>query len=144
MMISTKGRYALRLMIDIASQGQDVKTPLREVSERQGISVKYLEQLVVPLISAGLIYSVRGAHGGYVLSRPAEEISTGEILRASEGGYAPVACLEENAAICPRRNECTTFDFWTGLENVIDDYLNGIKLSDLVDHSKTDCQDKLC
>lgn len=144
MMISTKGRYALRLMIDLASQGKDAKTPLREVSERQGISVKYLEQLVVPLISAGLIYSVRGAHGGYVLSRSAEDISTGEILRASEGGYAPVACLEDEAEVCPRRNECATYDFWTGLENVIDEYLNGVKLSDLVDTTEIDSQEKLC
>ncbi len=132
MMISTKGRYALRLMIDLAHQGKDAKTPLREVSQRQGISIKYLEQLVSSLVSAGLLKSVRGAYGGYVIDRPFEEITAGDILRAAEGSTAPVACLEEGASVCLRKHECETFEFWAGLERVIDEYVDSVKLSDLI------------
>ncbi|MGN0302317.1 MAG: RrF2 family transcriptional regulator [Anaerotardibacter sp.] len=132
-MISTKGRYALRLMIDLARQGKDAKTPLREVSQRQGISVKYLEQLVSSLVSAGLLKSVRGAHGGYVIVRPFDEITAGDILRAAEGSTAPVACLEEGTQhVCLRRHECETIAFWAGLERAIDEYVDSVKLSDLI------------
>lgn len=131
MMVSTKGRYALRLMIDIAEQGEDSRVPLREVSERQSISIKYLEQLAGNLVKAGLLASTRGARGGYVLTRPAEAITAGDVLRAAEGSCAPVACLEDGFGICPRRDECNTITFWEGLDNAIEEYVDGVSLSDL-------------
>ena len=131
MKISTKGRYALRLMICVAEGEEGSVTTLREVSESQGISVKYLEQLVSALTAAGLLEGHRGAHGGYSLKRPASQISAGDIIRASEGSIAPVACLDEDFGICPRRDICETLDFWKGLDEVIDTYMDGVKLSDL-------------
>ena len=135
MKISTKGRYALRLMISIAEKGDDSVTTLREVSEEQAISVKYLEQLVSALTGAGLLRGHRGARGGYSLKRPASQITAGDIIRASEGGTAPVACLEDGFGVCPRADFCETLDFWVGLDAVIDGYLDGVKLSDLVEKS---------
>lgn len=131
--MSTKGRYALRLAIDIAQQEGASNTPvsLREASERQGISVKYLEQLAGQMTRGGILKSTRGAHGGYSLSRPADQVSAGDILRACEGGTAPVACLEDGFGICPRRNECETLSFWEGLDKVIDSYVNSVSLADL-------------
>ena len=131
MMISTKGRYALRLMIDVAQQGEDARVPLREVSERQSISIKYLEQLAGSLVRADLLKSVRGAHGGYVLTRPATEMTAGDVLRAAEGSCAPVACLEDDFGICPRRNECNTISFWEGLDNAIETYVDSVLLADM-------------
>ncbi|MEF9842041.1 MAG: Rrf2 family transcriptional regulator [Raoultibacter sp.] len=131
-MISTKGRYALRMVIDFARQGEEACVPLREVAERQGISVKYLEQLASLLIQADILRSVRGPHGGYVLIRPPEETNVGDILRAAEGSCAPVACLEADFGICPRRSECETFSFWEGLDKVIEAYVDGVTVADLV------------
>lgn len=135
MKISTKGRYALRLMIVIASKDGDAYTTLREVSEDQSISVKYLEQLVGSLTDAGLLVGHRGIHGGYSMAKPADQISVGDILRASEGGIAPVACLEEGYGVCPRRDACETLSFWQGLDDVIAEYVDGVKLSDLVNEA---------
>ena len=132
MMISTKGRYALRLMIDIAEQGEDARVPLREVAERQGISIKYLEQLAGSLVRAGLLKSTRGARGGYVLTRSSDEMTAGDVLRAAEGSCAPVACLEDDFGICPRRSECNTIAFWEGLDKTIENYVDGVTLGDLV------------
>ncbi|WP_139650607.1 RrF2 family transcriptional regulator [Raoultibacter phocaeensis] len=132
MMISTKGRYALRLMIDIAEQGEGSRVPLREVAERQSISIKYLEQLAGSLVRVGLLKSMRGARGGYVLTRPALEITAGDILRAAEGSCAPVACLEDDFGVCPRRDECNTISFWEGLDRTIEEYVDGVSLADLV------------
>lgn len=131
-MISTKGRYALRLMIDIAEQGEDARVPLREVAERQGISIKYLEQLAGSLVRAGLLKSTRGARGGYVLTRPSDEMTAGDVLRAAEGSCAPVACLEDDFGVCPRRSECNTIAFWEGLDKAIENYVDGVTLGDLV------------
>lgn len=136
MKISTKGRYALRMMIAIAEKEDGELTTLREVSESQGISVKYLEQLVGRLTNAGLLVGHRGIHGGYSLAKSAEEITAGDILRTSEGGTAPVACLEDDFGICPRRGECETIAFWEGLDKVIEEYVNSVKLSDLVHRAK--------
>ena len=135
MKISTKGRYALRLMICVAEKGPGAVTTLREVSESQGISVKYLEQLVPALTGNDLLQGHRGAHGGYSLKRPADEISAGDIIRASEGNTAPVACLEDEPIVCPRQDFCETLDFWKGLDDVIDDYIDSVKLSALAEQS---------
>lgn len=131
MMISTKGRYALRLMIDIAEQGEGSRVPLREVAERQSISIKYLEQLAGSLVREDLLKSMRGARGGYVLTRAADDITAGDILRAAEGSCAPVACLEDDFGICPRRDECNTISFWEGLDRTIEQYVDGVTLGDL-------------
>ena len=126
-----KGRYALRLMIYIAAFGdEEGKIALREVSEREKISLKYLEQLVRPLMHAELLRSVRGKGGGYVLARPADEITAGDILRAAEGTTATVACDGLEGA-CTRADLCSTVKFWTGLEKAIDDYVDGVTLADL-------------
>jgi len=131
MMISTKGRYALRFMVDLAEhRGDDVIT-LKSVSARQDISVKYLEQIVTLLNRAGLIRSVRGNQGGYRLTRKPEEYSAGEILRVVEGSLSPVACLTENAEECERYGYCKTVNFWAGLKKVVDDYTNSVTLADL-------------
>ena len=135
MKISTKGRYALRLMICVAEKGDDTLTTLREVAEEQDISVKYLEQLVSALTGAGLLQGHRGARGGYSLQRPATDITAGDIIRASEGGTAPVACLEDGFGVCPRQDFCETLDFWEGLDDAIDTYLDSVKLSDLATRS---------
>lgn len=136
MKISTKGRYALRLMIEIGRKEEGQLTTLREVAERQNISMKYLEQLVGHLTRAKLIIGHRGIHGGYSLARSAEDITAGDILRASEGGTAPVACLEDEAPECPRRPTCDTIDFWEGLDNVIEGYVDSVTLADLVRQNK--------
>lgn len=129
-MISTRGRYALRMMVDLAQQGPDARSSLRSVSERQGISVKYLEQLAAPLVAAGLIGSVRGPRGGYHLARPANQITAGDVLRAAEGTLAPVACLSEGTE-CDRRATCPTVDFWAGLQKTTTDYLDSSTLAQL-------------
>lgn len=136
MKISTKGRYALRLMIEIGRKDAGQLTTLREVAERQDISMKYLEQLVGHLTHANLIVGHRGIHGGYSLAKDAKDITAGDILRASEGGTAPVACLEDAAPECPRRPMCDTIDFWEGLDNVIEGYVDSVTLEDLVQQNK--------
>lgn len=137
MKVSTKGRYALRLMIDLAEHGRGDFIPLKEVSARQGVSVKYLEQIVNQLSRAGLLQSVRGAQGGYRLAKSPTEYTAGEILRVTEGGLAPIACLDQAAEVCPRNEQCSTLDFWIGLAHVIDHYVDSVTLADLVaDHQK--------
>lgn len=136
MKISTKGRYALRLMIHIAEKDEGSVTTLREVSEAQAISVKYLEQLVPALVGSGLLEGHRGARGGYSLKVPAAQITAGQIIRASEGGTAPVACLEEGFGVCPRRDVCETLEFWKGLDDVIESYLDSVTLADLAEQSR--------
>ncbi len=131
MLVSTKGRYALRLMMEVASKSDNRPVSIKEVSKTQDLPAKYLEQLVRPLTKAKILKSVRGQHGGYILARPASEISVGEIIRASEGDVAPVYCLETNAETCPRRAFCTTLSFWEGLDNVINDYLDSYTLERL-------------
>lgn len=131
MLISSKGRYALRLMIHIAAfGGTEGKIALREVAAREDISLKYLEQLVRPLMRASLLHGARGKGGGYTLARPADEISAGDILRAAEGTTAPVACEGLDGA-CQRADLCSTVRFWTGLDEVIERYVDGVTLADL-------------
>lgn len=132
MVISTKGRYALRLMLDIAMQDGSSPVPLHDIAERQGVSFKYLEQIVPPLSKAGFLKSVRGANGGYLLTRDPSEITTGDILRAGEGNLAPVACLASDEIDCPRADLCVTLPFWKGLDEAITAYIDSVTLADLV------------
>lgn len=132
MKVSTKGRYALRLMIDLAEHDHGSFIPLKDISARQDISIKYLEQIVNQLSRSGLLKSVRGAQGGYRLSKPMNEYTAGEILRVTEGGLAPVACLEVNAETCPRNDFCSTLPFWHGFADAINNYVDSITLEDLV------------
>lgn len=130
MKISSRGRYALRLMVDIANRPADEWVNLRDVASRQEISVKYLEQIVTPLSRAGLLLSSRGPQGGYRLSRPAKGYTAGDILRAIEGSLAPVACLEgENR--CGRRSFCPTLNFWEGLGRLVNEYVDSVTLEEL-------------
>ncbi|MGN0039170.1 MAG: RrF2 family transcriptional regulator [Coriobacteriales bacterium] len=132
MVISTKGRYALRLMLDIAMQDGSSPVPLHDIAERQGVSFKYLEQIVPPLSKAGFLKSVRGANGGYLLTKDPSEITTGDILRAGEGNLAPVACLASDEVDCPRADLCVTLPFWRGLDDAITAYIDSVTLADLV------------
>ncbi len=138
MLVSTKGRYALRMMIDIARQPSDRRVSLREIGERQGISAKYLEQLARLLCAQGLLVGSRGQGGGYTLPRKPEEILAGDIIRATEGTVSPVACLARTDATCPRASHCETNPFWRGLEEVIANYVDSFTLADLVASQKSD------
>ena len=131
MLISTKGRYALRLMVYMAqaSDGSDT-VALRRVASAEGLSLKYLEQLARAMVKAGYLESVRGRDGGYRLAVPAEKLSAGDILRAAEGETTPVAC-EGLEGQCPRESICTVVDFWAGLDNAIDEYVDGVTLAQL-------------
>ena len=132
MKISTKGRYALRLMIDIARYGDGGLVSLKDVAERQGISQKYLEQIVGLLNKSGFLRSERGAQGGYRLAKRPEEYTVGSILRLTEGNLAPVACLEDEENHCERCDQCATLDFWTGLYRTVNTYIDRYTLADLV------------
>lgn len=132
MKISTKGRYALRVMIDLASHDFGTVISLRDISQRQEITLKYLEQITPPLSRAGLLKSVRGSNGGYRLTRPAAEYTAGEILRVVEGSLVPVTCLEDVPNRCSRCKDCKTLPLWQGLSQVINDYLDNITLEDLL------------
>ena len=137
MKISTKGRYALRLMIDLAQHDAAGYIPLRDISRRQEISAKYLEQIVVQLSRAGLVTATRGAQGGYQLARHPSEYTVGEILRITEGSLAPVACLEHDPVGCARAEDCITLDFWRGLYDAVNRYVDSVTLEDLVSSGKT-------
>ena len=132
MKISTRGRYALRLMMDIASHDGDGYVSLKDVAARQEISVKYLEQIGGTLAKAGLLHSGRGAQGGYRLAKEPEEYTVGSILRLTEGNLAPVACLEGPENRCQRCGECPTLDFWSGLYAVVNEYIDRFTLADLL------------
>ena len=135
MLISTKGRYALRVLIDIAEHHTQERTPLKEIAERQNISKKYLEQIVPLLNRSGLLKTNRGNRGGYMLAHKPSECSVGEVLRATEGSLAPVSCLEFEPNECPRKEECATLYIWEGLYKVINEYLDGITLQDIIDRA---------
>lgn len=131
MKISSRGRYALRMMIDIAQHDNTEWLSIKDISERQGISVKYLEQIVTNLTRSGLLLSSRGPQGGYKLSKTPDKYTAGQILRTIEGDLAPVACLETEENRCERRNICPTIDFWEGLYDVINKYVDSVTLQDL-------------
>lgn len=131
LMISTKGRYALRLMIDIAAYSNGNVVSLKDISARQNISIKYLEQVVSLLTRSQLLISVRGNNGGYRLVKDPKDYKVGEILVAAEGTLAPVSCLQTEVNTCPRALGCATIDFWQGFYKVVNDYVNGVTLEDL-------------
>ena len=131
-MISTKGRYALRVMIDLAEHNEERYVPLKEIAERQGISKKYLEIIVKDLVKAGLLKGTSGKGGGYQLCRKPEAYNVGEILEVSEGTLALVSCLAEGSAQCERAAQCQTLPMWAELDGIIHDYFYNKKLSDLI------------
>ena len=131
-MISTKGRYALRVMIDLAEHNEERYVPLKEIAERQGISKKYLEIIVKDLVKAGLLTGTSGKGGGYQLCRKPAEYNVGEILEVSEGTLALVSCLAEGSAQCERAPQCQTLPMWSELDGIIHDYFYNKKLSDLI------------
>ena len=130
-MISTRGRYALRVMIDLADQDEEAYTPLKEVAERQRISKKYIEAIMTSLSKAGLVDAAHGKGGGYRLNRKPREYTLGEILRVTERDLAPVACLEHGAAPCEYAGNCKTLPVWDKLNLMINEYLDGVTLEDL-------------
>ena len=131
MRISTRGRYALRLMLDLATNYTGKPIRLKDVAKRQGISDKYLEQIITGLSRAGLVKAGRGSQGGYRLTRKPCEYTAGEILRAMEGSLAPIPCLDGEENLCPNSGSCFTLPFWSGLGKVIDQYVDSITLEDL-------------
>lgn len=131
MKISTKGRYALRIMIDLAINNDGRFIPLKDIAKRQEISNKYLEQIISLLNKVGFLESSRGYTGGYRLLKNPSEYSVGDILRATEGELAPIYCLTEQG-VCNRKQDCKTYSFWKGLDNVISDYINEKTLEDLI------------
>ncbi|MCL2135028.1 MAG: Rrf2 family transcriptional regulator [Candidatus Bathyarchaeota archaeon] len=136
MRISTKGRYALRVMLDLAEHGSGEYIPVKDISERQGITVKYMEQIISQLNKAGYLRSLRGNHGGYKLLKSPEKYTVGEILRTIEGSLAPVVCLDDKVNRCERAGFCKTLPMWMGLYKVIAEYLDGITLLDILNQSQ--------
>lgn len=138
MLISTRGRYALRVMIDLAENQGEGYIPIKTIAARQNISLKYLEQIMTVLSKNNYVTGIHGKGGGYRLSREPEEYTVGEILRLTEGSLAPVACLEPNAEICSRCGECRTVKMWSDLNDLINNFLDSKKLSDLMRKDRTD------
>ncbi len=132
MFISTKGRYALKVMIDLAQRRDDAYVPLREIAQREGISEKYLEIILKKLVCDKLLTGLRGKGGGYRLNREPEEYTVGEILRSAEDTLTTVSCLDGSKNGCSRAADCPTFPVWQQLDKLINDFLDGIKLSDLL------------
>ena len=132
MLISTKGRYALRVMTDLAEHPSEGYIPLKDIAQRQGISEKYLESIIKLLVKGKLLAGLRGKGGGYKLMRAPEAITVAEILRLTEESLAPVACLEPGASSCERKGECRTLPLWQGLGRLIDNYLENYSLADLL------------
>lgn len=135
MKISTKGRYALRVMIDLAEHDRETFIPLKDIAKRQGISEKYLEIIVKILSKASFVQGLRGKGGGYRLTRDPDSYTVGSILKLTEGSLAPVACLEDSCKSCDRSAECKTLPMWQKLDEMINDYFEGITVHDLVDSS---------
>ena len=131
-MISTKGRYALRVMLDLARQGTEEPIPLKDIAARQEISKKYLEIIVRELVAAGFVAGVSGKGGGYRLCRRPEDYSVGEILESTEGPLSAVSCLAEGAAPCPRAADCETLPLWAEYDKLTHDFFYGKRLSDLM------------
>ena len=131
MMISSRGRYALRVLLDLAADESGTYVPLDRIATREGISEKYLESILATLSRAGLVLALRGKGGGYKLTRKPEDYPIGEILRLTEKSLAPVACLEPGT-VCDRASGCPTYPLWQGLDRVIDDYLMAHSLADLM------------
>ncbi|MDE6833620.1 MAG: Rrf2 family transcriptional regulator [Ruminococcus sp.] len=133
MKISTKGRYALRMLVDIALHQEEGYISLKDISERQNISKKYLEQIVPLLNKSGILKTSRGKRGGYRINGEPKNYTVGDVLRATEGSLAPVACLDYSPNDCERINQCVTLPIWEGLYKLITDYLDGITIQDISD-----------
>lgn len=136
MKISTKGRYAIRMLLDLAKQKDGGYTALKDIAERQGISKKYLEQIVPVLNKSSVLQTNRGFQGGYRLAKSPDKYTVGMILRLTEGSLAPISCLENFPNECERSGECPTLYVWQGLYDCITDYLDNITLQDILDHEK--------
>lgn len=132
-MISTRGRYALRLMVDIAKYSADKPVRIKEIAKRQGISDKYLEQIVAGLNKAGLVRSIRGPQGGYLLTKEVKDYTVGEILRVIEGSLAPVSCMDTDVIGCERREHCCTLPLWKKLNDAINDVVDHTTLENLLE-----------
>jgi Rrf2 family protein len=134
MKLSTRSRYGLRAMVELAAQGEGRCVTLKTIAQTHGMSEYYLEQLFAPLKKAGLVASVRGAQGGYRLGRPAETVTAGDVLRALEGSLSPVECLDDGTAVCASANcdNCNTKSVWARLHEGIGEVLDDIRLSDLI------------
>ena len=132
MMISTRGRYALRIMLDLAEHRGSGFIPMKDVAARQGISLKYIEQIAPSLTKGGLVEGVHGRGGGYRLSRAPEDCTVGEILRRTEGDLAPVSCLAPDAPPCPRAAECRTLPMWQNFFRMTNEYFDSVTLADLL------------
>lgn len=135
MMVSTKGKYALMVMIDLAKCEPDNYISLAEIAERQNLSMKYLESLVAILNKGGMLNSLRGKKGGYKLARTPEEYNISEILQLTEGSLAPVQCVSQPDAGCENKATCVTLPLWVGLDKVIEEYLSNISLKDLAERN---------
>lgn len=139
MKISTKGRYALRMMLDLAEHSNCGYISLKDIAERQNISKKYLEQIIPVFNKANILKTNRGSQGGYMLARLPEKYTVGEILRITEGSLSPIPCLDEEPNQCPRSGECATLPMWQGLGRVINEYLDGITLQDILNQQNDRC-----
>lgn len=132
MIVSTRGRYALRVMVDLAENGEKERIPLKEIAERQGISQKYIEAIMTLLSKNHFVDAAHGKGGGYRLNRNPSEYKIGDILRLTEGTLAPVACLEKNAEACARKEACRTIPMWTKLDELIEGFLDSVSIADLM------------
>ena len=137
MRISTKGRYALRMLLDLAEHRENGFIALKELAERQEISKKYLEQIIPMLTKGNVLRTSRGTMGGYMLARTPEKITVGEVLRLTEGSLSPVACVDEDPIECARCADCPTLPVWQGLARVISEYLDSITLQDILDQQRS-------
>ncbi len=136
MKISTKGRYALRMLLDLAEHNSKEYISLKEIAQRQNISKKYLEQIVPVLNRSDMLQTNRGFQGGYRLAKSPDKYTVGSILRLTEGSLAPVACLDQDPIQCERSEDCITLPIWQGLNQVINDYLDHITLQDILDQQR--------
>lgn len=140
MMISTKGRYALRVMLDLAIHNTGRYIPLKDIAERQGISVKYLENILSSLSRVEMVDATRGKGGGYRLSKSPAEYSAGEIIRMAEGGLAMVSCLRDDQRGCEKADQCLSLPLWEGLDKVVSEYLDSYSLADLLEKEMANAQ----
>jgi Rrf2 family protein len=136
MIISTKGRYSLQMLLDLAERRGEGFIALKDIAERQGISKKYLEQIVTLLNRSDMLRTNRGYQGGYMLAKEPDKYTVGEILRITEGGLSTVDCLDDSPNQCEHSGSCSTLHIWQGLQNVIDEYLDGITLQSILDSQK--------
>ena len=141
MTISTKGRYALRLIIELAKAPAGVPVRLRELAEKQEISEKYSEQIISLLRRGGIVLAKRGTQGGYDLAKDPKKITVGEVLRLTEGDLSPVPCLENNGEPCERKNSCATYMLWSKLKDAIDSVVDNITIADLAEHDSINFND---